>query len=91
VTCVGLLLHAALDLLSEDESDACTSKTPLNLMRSVPMKSPSSLEDLTWMDLLLLGSWISLSLSEVICPTAGNTLTLANIERVAQVDSTVII
>jgi len=89
VICVGLLLHGALDLLSEDESDACTSKTPLNLMRFVPMKLPSSLEDSPWMDLLLLGSWISLSLPEVICPIAGNALTLANTERVAQVDSTV--
>jgi hypothetical protein len=89
VTCVGLLLHAALDLLSEDEFDACKSKTPPNLMRSGLMKLPSSLEDSPWIDLLLLGSWISLSLSEVIYPTVANSLTLANTERVAQVDSIV--
>jgi hypothetical protein len=28
VTCVGLLLHAVLDLLPEDEFDACMRKNP---------------------------------------------------------------
>jgi len=53
VTCMVVLLHVALDLLSKDEFDACTSKTPLNLMRSVPMKSPSSLE------YLILFGWLN--------------------------------
>jgi hypothetical protein len=89
VTCLGLLLHAALDLLPKDEYDACMSKTPSNLMRSIPMNSSSSLEYSPWMDLLLLGSWISLSLTGVICLAVGNALTLPNTERVPQVDSTV--
>jgi hypothetical protein len=91
VTCVGLLLHATLDLLPEEEFDACTSKTPLNRMRFVLMNSHSSLEDSPWKDLLLLGSWISQSLPEVICTTAGTALMLANTQRVGQVDSTMII